>query len=91
MRTGLRPPTDTHDNRLLAALPVAVAARLLPRLERVSTGLREVLYEAGGPIPHVYFPLTATFSLLLPLADRSAAEVMTVGNEGLVGLPEAVS
>ena len=27
-------------------------------MERVSLGLKDVLYEAGGPIERVYFPVT---------------------------------
>ena len=75
------------ENRLLAALPAPEAERLRPRLERVSLGLAEPLYEAGARIERVYFPLGGMFSLLITMADGSAVEVGTVGNEGLIGLP----
>jgi CRP-like cAMP-binding protein len=59
--------------------------RLLPRLEKVSTAVRQSLYEPGTPISHVWFPLSGVISLVLPLRDGTSVEVGTVGNEGLLG------
>ena len=53
-----------YKNHLLAALPNAVQARLLPQLESVPMPLGEVLYESGGTLSHVYFPATSIVSLL---------------------------
>src|SRR5690349_5145207 len=73
------------ENALLSALPPDERQGL--RLERVSLGLKEVIYELDGPIPHVDFPLNSVYSLVIVMADGRAVEVGTVGNEGMVGLP----
>jgi CRP-like cAMP-binding protein len=73
------------ENALLSALPPDERQRL--RLERVSLGIKEVIYEPDGPIPHVDFPLDSVYSLVIVMADGRAVEVGTVGNEGMVGLP----
>ncbi len=74
-------------NRLLAALPPAVQADLLPHLEAVTLDVGDVLCRSGAPIAHAYFPLTGAISLLTPLEDEAAIEVGLVGREGMVGLP----
>jgi CRP-like cAMP-binding protein len=76
------------ENWLLTILPRAEHERLLAtRLERVSVCLREVLYEADGPIPYVFFPLNGVMSLIVAMKDGRAVEVATIGNEGMVGTP----
>jgi len=74
------------ENRLLVALPRDEHDRLLPHLEKVSLPLREILYEANGPIAHVYFPLTGVVSLVI-MDGRFTLEVGIIGNEGMVGTP----
>jgi CRP-like cAMP-binding protein len=74
-------------NRLLAALPRDDYNRLLPHLEKVSLPLREILYEANGPIPHVFFPLNGVVSLVIIVEGDITLEVGTIGNEGMVGTP----
>jgi CRP-like cAMP-binding protein len=81
------PPRISVENRLLAALPSEVKARLEPNLERVSLPFQEVLYKSREPIDQVYFPNNAVISVLTILKDRTPAEVGLVGNEGMVGLP----
>ena len=74
------------ENRLLATLPRDEYDRLLPHLERVSLPLREILYEANGPIAHVFFPLHGVVSLVI--MDRGfTLEVGIIGNDGMVGTP----
>jgi CRP-like cAMP-binding protein len=73
-------------NRLLVALPSDDYDRLLPHLEKVYLPLRDILYEAHGPITHVYFPLTGVVSLVIADSD-SILEVGIIGNEGMVGTP----
>ena len=77
---------DPHQNHLLAALPPAEFARLLPHLEWVSLPLGQVLYESGEQMRHVYFPTTSIVSLLYVLEDGGSAEIAVVGNEGIVGV-----
>lgn len=75
------------DNRLLAALPDAEFARLVPNLETVSLALGEVLYESGEQIRHVYFPDRNTLaSLVATIEDGTSVEVGVVGNEGVIGV-----
>ena len=74
------------ENRLLTALPKDDHDRLLPHLEKVSLTLKDILYEANGPIEHVYFPLAGVVSLVI-MDNGSTLEVGIIGNEGLVGTP----
>jgi CRP-like cAMP-binding protein len=74
------------DNRLLAALPAAAYARLLPDLEAIDLVLGSVLYEPGSLLRHVYFPATSIISLLYVMKDGGSAEIAVVGNDGLVGM-----
>ncbi len=73
-------------NRLLAALPAADYARLLPHLEPVSLELGKALYESGSHQGYVFFPTNSIVSLLYVMEDGSSAEIAVVGNEGLVGI-----
>lgn len=72
-------------NRLLSSLPRDVQIRLLPRMEKISFSLKQILYDAGQPIAHVYFPLSGVISLLITLKGGETVEVATTGNEGVVG------
>jgi len=47
----------------------------------------QVLYEPGGTIKHVYFPLDCLISLLTAVDKRRTLEVGMVGNEGMAGMP----
>jgi CRP-like cAMP-binding protein len=48
---------------------------------------RQSLYRANKPIGFVYFIETGVGSLVNTMANGEAAEVGTIGNEGVVGLP----
>lgn len=73
-------------NHLLAALPKAEFERLSAHLEFVAMPLGDVLYEAGGRLPHVYFPTTSIVSLLYVMENGASAEMAVVGNEGILGI-----
>ncbi len=75
------------ENRLLSTLPRNEHRRLRPHLEKVYLPLKDILYEANGPIPHVFFPLHGVVSLVILMDGDVALEVGTIGNEGLVGTP----
>jgi CRP-like cAMP-binding protein len=81
-----RLPSGPMANRLLAALPAVDFARLGAHLERVPMPLGEVLYEPGGRLAHVFFPITAIISLHYTCEDGASAEIAGVGNEGMVGI-----
>src|SRR4051794_36252780 len=78
---------NRHLNHLLAALPADEMEALRPELETVPLIFKQVLYEAGRPFEHVYFPHRGVVSMLAQMEDGSAVEVATVGPEGIVGLP----
>ena len=73
-------------NWLLDALPIEDYERLLEDLQPVSFALGEVVYESGGQMDHVYFPLTCHVSLLYTMLNGVTAEMGLVGNEGVVGI-----
>ena len=79
--------TGAPANRLLALLPREDYARLRPHLEPVVLKYRQSLYRANRPISFVYFIETGVGSLVNTMANGDAAEVGTIGNEGMVGLP----
>ena len=73
-------------NRVLAGIPSKDYGRL-DQLEPVSLEFGQVLYEAGGKIRHVYFPVDCLISLLTAVDKRRTLEVGMVGNEGMTGMP----
>jgi CRP-like cAMP-binding protein len=76
-----------HPNRLLGLLTDADHERLRPHLHAVSMEYRKSLYEADKSIEFVWFIETGVASLVNTMINGDAAEVGTIGNEGMVGLP----
>jgi CRP-like cAMP-binding protein len=74
-------------NAILAALPGDELARLRGGLELADAPIREQVYQPGGLISEVYFPLASVFSIVGMADDRVPVEVATIGREGMVGLP----
>jgi CRP-like cAMP-binding protein len=74
-------------NRLLGLLPRRDYQRLLPHLKPVSLEYRQSMYRANKTIGFVYFIETGVASLVNTMANGQAAEVGTIGSEGMVGLP----
>ena len=74
-------------NKLLAALPTSDYERLVPHLKLVPLPIRQLIYESGEPITHVYFPQNAMISIVTTMKDGSTVEVGIVSNEGMVGIP----
>jgi CRP-like cAMP-binding protein len=83
----IKPNTDQRTNRLLSLLSDTDYERLRPHLLHVDFEYRKSLYEASRPIEQVYFPINGVASLVITTADGASAEVGTIGNEGMVGLP----
>ncbi len=82
----MRVPPTPRDNRLLAALPAADYALLLPHLELVEMQRLGIVHEVGGKQSHVYFPTTAIIALMYITENGASAEVALTGNDGLVGI-----
>lgn len=78
---------DAHANRLLGLLSFKDYRRLKPHLRRVPLGYRQSLYRARQRLGYVYFIETGVGSLVNTMASGQGAEVGTIGNEGMVGLP----
>lgn len=74
-------------NRLLSLLSDHDYERLRPHLSQVALEYRKSLYEAARPLEQVYFPVDGVASLVITTAEGASAEVGTIGNEGMVGLP----
>lgn len=73
-------------NQVLAVIPAKEYGRL-NELEPVTLHFGQVLYEAGGRIRYVYFPIDCLISLLTAVDKRRTLEVGMVGNEGMTGMP----
>lgn len=82
-----RKAVEVHANRLLGLLPRKDYDRLVPHLLRIPLEYRQSLYRANEPIEFVYFIETGVGSLVNTMSNGQAAEVGTIGNEGVVGLP----
>ncbi len=78
---------DPHANRLLGLLTPRDYNRLRPHLQHIPLEYKQSLYRANKPIEFAYFIETGVGSLVNTMANGDAAEVGTIGNEGLVGLP----
>jgi CRP-like cAMP-binding protein len=75
-----------HTNQLLASLSSAEWQHLEPDLEWVDLSAGTLLHASGKAPRHVYFPVTATVSLVSSMSDGASAEVAVVGSEGMAGI-----
>ena len=83
---GTSAPTVVQNN-IIANLPANELGAFLQRAEKISSPLRETLFEINEPFERVLFPLTGMGSLVTVLKDGTTLEAMTVGREGFMGLP----
>lgn len=74
-------------NQLLTALPSGDYERLTLLLETVTLSLGQVLYEPNQSIEYAYFPITAIISHLNVMEGGREVETVTIGNEGMIGVP----
>jgi CRP-like cAMP-binding protein len=79
-------PDRPENNHLLAALPGAEFRRLARHLEVFPMRLGETLYRPGEQLQHAHFPTTAIVSLVYVMKSGAAAEIASVGNEGMLGI-----
>ncbi len=77
---------NPRQNGLLAALPAADYARLLPHLELVPMPLGWTVFESGGKQTYAYFPVSSIISILYIMENGASAEVAITGNDGIVGI-----
>jgi CRP-like cAMP-binding protein len=76
---------STPENRLLSSLPPSEFDRLTIRMTDITLGHKDLVYRAGGPIEHVYFPRSGVVSSVVIMADGTSAEVAATGREGMCG------
>ena len=69
-------------NALLRRLQPESFERLVPMLEPVTLGDRQVLYHPGQKVTDIYFPDTAILCMLTIMEDGRTIEAVTVGQEG---------
>lgn len=84
------PPWPLHvagQNHLLQLLPEGDRERVLAAMERIKTQHGDVVFERNKPITYVDFPLYGVISIVVAMEEGGIAEVGTVGNEGMAGLP----
>lgn len=74
-------------NSLLAGLPAPDKALLVPLIQDVHLTRASVLYEAGDPIDHVYFPHTA---VICRIADLEGVITAVAGREAACGVGVAL-
>jgi CRP-like cAMP-binding protein len=74
-------------NAILDRLPAMEREPLLAAAEELFIYSGREIYEHGGAMPYVYFPLRGIVSLVVQMAEGKLVEAATVGSEGLVGVP----
>jgi CRP-like cAMP-binding protein len=72
-------------NRLIESLPLRVRDRLLRSAVDVELSLGNVLYDAGTPLSHAYFPRSGFISLMTTVDAHQPLELALIGNEGMLG------
>ncbi len=87
LRMAIAPYGGPHTNRLLAAVNETEWQRLRAQLQVVQLSHGQVLIDAGRVPSHVYFPTTASVSLLSTTRAGDCSELAVVGSEGMVGVP----
>jgi CRP-like cAMP-binding protein len=77
---------DPRLNQILAALPEADYARLLPALDHVVMPRGWTMSESGDHVNYLHFPTSGIVSLIYALEDGSSSEIALVGSEGMIGI-----
>jgi CRP-like cAMP-binding protein len=75
-----------NGNRLTSVLADNDWERWKTQIELVHLKVGEVLFDAGQPIRHIYFPLTGIISQQYDFEDGKSAEFAQMGNEGMAGV-----
>lgn len=76
---------DLTKNALLGVLQDGQSARP-DGIALLELRTHQPLYEAGGPMDHVFFPIDAVISVVTTLADGTSVEVGSIGSEGTTGI-----
>lgn len=86
-----RNPDDLGNSRnwLLRGLDPGELQRLSPHCEPVWLAAGEALGHVGGPLSHVYCPVTAAIALVARADEVAGLQVALVGREGIFASPAA--
>jgi CRP-like cAMP-binding protein len=76
---------------LLAALPDLERQALHSVLTRVEIKQHEILFDVRQTVDHVYFPIDAVISLVIPLSTGETIETAMVGRDGVIGAAAALN
>jgi CRP-like cAMP-binding protein len=78
---------STPKNRLLGAMSQDDSDRFFSDLDPVPLALRQIVYQVGAPLEHVYFIEHGIASIVTIMTDGESIESGMIGMEGMVGLP----
>lgn len=81
------PQHSPRQNRILAALPQDVYARLAGDLEYVELAPGEILHEAFESRDFAYFPTTSILALIVTTRNGASTGLGMTGRDGVVGIP----
>jgi CRP-like cAMP-binding protein len=89
---GLSTGTDLSSvsTNVLLSLVAETARPHAPQARVVAITQGQVIFDAGRPMRHVYFPDSGAISLVAPLSTGRMIEVGSIGREGMVGLSVAL-
>ena len=82
----LQTDRSARQNRLLGAMSQADTDQFFSNLQAVSLPLKQIVYEIGAPLEHVYFVEQGVISILTMMTNGDSIEAGMVGMEGVVGL-----
>lgn len=72
-------------NLILKGVPIDDFNKFIEHMQLIEVEAKEILHQAGEPIRHIFFPITALMSILMPTSEGATVELATVGREGLTG------
>ncbi|MGA2397097.1 MAG: Crp/Fnr family transcriptional regulator [Steroidobacteraceae bacterium] len=78
----------TPQNMLLGALAAPEGEWAGRNFKPVFMPLRDVLYEPGGPVNHIFFPTTSVLSVSCVMTDGRADALTLIGREGFAGVED---
>lgn len=82
----MNPPATGNQNRLLTSI-LRDCPVLRGRMETVNFPVGHEICAANQPLKYLYFPTEGVLSTLVELREGGSTESLTVGNEGMIGLP----
>lgn len=76
---------EENQNFLLSILPDEEIKRILPHLHLVNLSKGKYLSNSGDKASYVYFPTSATFSIIKNLENGTFVEIAIIGDDGMIG------